>query len=137
MLVDEDDVLDYIIENEISDIDLSSLKAAFKHTRGLDVTNLEEKLATYEDLEEQGLLLRLPCKIGDNVYIIVRNERIFTLKVQEILLFRSGKNLYMHIGCSDTDRKNISYHFSSNDFGKIVFLTEAEAEQTLLSKGDK
>lgn len=24
-----------------------------------------EKLATYEDLEEQGLLVRLPCKVGE------------------------------------------------------------------------
>lgn len=29
-----------------------------------------EKLADYEDLEEQGLLVRLPCKVGDDVYII-------------------------------------------------------------------
>ena len=28
------------------------------------------KLADYEDLEEQGLLVRLPCKVGDDVYII-------------------------------------------------------------------
>jgi hypothetical protein len=28
------------------------------------------KLAAYEDAEEQGLLLRLPCKVGDNIYII-------------------------------------------------------------------
>lgn len=28
------------------------------------------KLAVYEDLEEQGLLVRLPCKAGDDVYII-------------------------------------------------------------------
>lgn len=28
------------------------------------------KLAAYEDLEEQGLLVRLPCKVGDDVYII-------------------------------------------------------------------
>ena len=28
-----------------------------------------EKLATYEDLEEQGLLVRLPCKVGDIVYV--------------------------------------------------------------------
>lgn len=28
------------------------------------------KLADYEDAEEQGLLLRLPCKVGDNIYII-------------------------------------------------------------------
>ena len=29
-----------------------------------------EKLATYEDLEEQGLLVRLPVKIGDDIYVI-------------------------------------------------------------------
>jgi hypothetical protein len=29
-----------------------------------------EKLATYEDLEEQGLLVRLPVKIGDDIYRI-------------------------------------------------------------------
>lgn len=29
-----------------------------------------KKLAAYEDADEQGLLLRLPCKVGDNVYII-------------------------------------------------------------------
>ena len=27
-----------------------------------------EKLAHYEDLEEQGRLIKLPCKIGDTVY---------------------------------------------------------------------
>lgn len=29
-----------------------------------------EKLAAYEDSEEQGLLLRLPCKVGDTVYVV-------------------------------------------------------------------
>lgn len=29
-----------------------------------------DKLADYEDLEEQGLLLRLPCKIGDTVWCV-------------------------------------------------------------------
>lgn len=28
------------------------------------------KLAHYEDLEEQGLLVKLPCRIGDDIYII-------------------------------------------------------------------
>lgn len=27
-----------------------------------------EKLAEYEDLEEQGKMLKLPCKVGDTVY---------------------------------------------------------------------
>ena len=26
------------------------------------------RLAEYEDMEEQGLLLRLPCKVGDTIY---------------------------------------------------------------------
>lgn len=29
-----------------------------------------KKLAEYEDLEEQGLLIRLPCKVGDMVYSV-------------------------------------------------------------------
>lgn len=29
-----------------------------------------QKLDEYEDLEEQGLLLRLPCKLGDDLYWI-------------------------------------------------------------------
>ena len=32
------------------------------------------KLAKYEDLEEQGLLVRLPCPIGTTVYDIFRME---------------------------------------------------------------
>lgn len=33
------------------------------------VKNMIKKLANYEDLEEQGLLVRLPCKVGDTVYL--------------------------------------------------------------------
>ena len=32
------------------------------------------KLADYEDLEEQGLLVRLPCKVRDDLYCIVNGE---------------------------------------------------------------
>ena len=34
-----------------------------------------DKLATYEDAEEQGQILRPPCKVGDTVYL---RERIVT-----------------------------------------------------------
>lgn len=33
------------------------------------------KLREYEDAEEQGLLLRLPCKVGDTVYVLVDTLR--------------------------------------------------------------
>ena len=33
-----------------------------------DYIKASEKLAEYEDLEEQGLLVRLPCKVGTEVF---------------------------------------------------------------------
>ena len=33
------------------------------------VEDMIEKLADYEDLEEQGRLIKLPCKVGDTVYV--------------------------------------------------------------------
>ena len=37
------------------------------------------KLAEYEDLEEQGRLLRLPCKVGDTVYVIHYIDRRYVI----------------------------------------------------------
>ena len=31
-----------------------------------------EKLQEYQDLEEQGLLVRPPCKVGDGIYRIIQ-----------------------------------------------------------------
>lgn len=38
-----------------------------------------KKLAEYENLEEQGLLLRLPCSVGDTVYAICTCEAVGTV----------------------------------------------------------
>lgn len=35
-----------------------------------------EKLAEYEDFEEQGKLLKLPCEVGDAVYVLAECENI-------------------------------------------------------------
>ena len=34
-----------------------------------ELKEMIEKLAHYEDLEEQGRLIELPCKVGDTVYV--------------------------------------------------------------------
>lgn len=47
-----------------------------------------EKLADYEDLEEQGLLLELPCKVGDKIYIV--GEYITECFVDKICIEESG-----------------------------------------------
>lgn len=40
------------------------------------VKRMVEKLADYEDLEDQGRLVKLPCKVGDTVYLIKNSETI-------------------------------------------------------------
>ena len=84
-----------------------------------------DKLAEYEDLEEQGLLLRLPCKVGDTVYIlrknIVNEEQVYDVQYRGIT-YQKGQRWYVNIG-------GLAYF--EMDFGKDVFLTQAEAEQKL------
>lgn len=46
------------------------------------------KLAEYEDLEEQGFLLRLPVAVGETVFTIERLETgAFYIKQAEVLMF--------------------------------------------------
>ena len=40
---------------------------------GCEIIKMYRKLAGYENLEEQGLLLKLPCKVGDTVYVSARS----------------------------------------------------------------
>lgn len=93
------------------------------HTLGCDdwEKDIRDKLAEYEDLEEQGLLLRLPVKVGDTVYIPFIN-RIIEKRVISIIVQRS----FIVVYC-----ENNSHPFSCEDFGKTVFLTREEAEQKL------
>lgn len=96
-----------------------------------------EKLATYEDLEEQGLLVRLPCKVGDTVWELCLcddgNYKIFPMIVKTISkygAFRQAKkditiwNIY-----AESDYTYMYKSFA--DFGKTVFSTKEEAEKKL------
>ena len=55
-----------------------------------DIGDVLGKLAEYEDLEEQGLLLRLPCKVGDTVHeldiFLKRNLLIIEMGVPDIII---------------------------------------------------
>lgn len=56
------------------------------HTERLDyeseyvpIIDALNRLAEYEDMEEQGLLLKLPCKMGDKLWIIVtKRPRVYS-----------------------------------------------------------
>ena len=80
--------------------------------KDIDDLKYYKKLAAYEDAEEQGLLLRLPCKVGGTVYHIV--ERII-LEVENVNLF------FLLLSVAE------------GRFGKTIFLAKEEAE-TMLKK---
>ena len=86
------------------------------------------KLAEYEDLEEKGLLLKLPCKVGDTVYAITRNF-ISEYRIRNFICYDNG-NIFFDWKCIKGIYKNVK-GFHIDDIGKTVFLTKEEAEQEL------
>lgn len=79
-----------------------------------------EKLKEYQQLEEQGRLIKLPCNVGDTVYVIV-GENISVQKIQRATIDSEMKIEFC------TKRRG----FALFDIGKTVFLTESEAEAKL------
>lgn len=88
-----------------------------------------DKLAAYEDAEEQGRLVVLPCKVGDMVYYrcgsnpYAFQRNIIGDTVERIIL--DGIDNQVLVGAHKV------YLF--RDFGRNVFLKEAEA---VLKEGD-
>lgn len=85
---------------------------------------LIEKLGKYEDLEEQGRLVKLPCKFGTEVYNITWWD-----DVQEKVVVK-GKT-YCRTVRKHKVTKSIFSYFDILEFGKTVFLTKSEAEAKL------
>lgn len=61
---------------------------------GVTDTKLKNKLGAYETEEEQGLLLRLPCKVGDYVWDLWSGYRFevigIELHMNGLIVFRCG-----------------------------------------------
>ncbi len=89
-----------------------------------DIYNAIAVLEEYEDLEEQGLMLKLPCKVGDTVYRIIKE---FHTRINKII---SGK--VYRIALTDIEMQIFIDKWQSKGiYGKTVFLTQAEAEEAL------
>ena len=88
-----------------------------------------ENLADYEDLEEQGVLVILPCKVGDTVYAIGFNNNkpiIYESVVLSILI--TEKEIAFNV---KVDEFGINSKLKQSMFDKTVFLTKSEAEAKL------
>ena len=75
-----------------------------------EIDAVYRKLKEYEDLEEQGRLIKLPCKVGDTVYHVVQGRIVEVSNVDLFFLLLS---------------------VAENRFNNSVFLTKSEAEQKL------
>ena len=97
------------------------------------IEKLARKLAEYEDLEEQGLLLRLPCKVGDIIYRVNTGakEPVIKMRVLQVNYKQLHKDrIIIRIDAiNDNDMGESCYLLE--DIGKTVFLTQEEAEQKL------
>lgn len=101
-----------------------------------DVTELLEELKSYKDLEEQGLLVRLPANKNKEIYIISSRWTVCS---------ECGSRFdeYSCIGCEykcdskkehyvrPTYLSSINVSTYANQFGKTIFLTREEAEKKL------
>lgn len=130
------------IEDGVKLYDISEKLCLSRTTQGEKITTILKKLADYEDLEEQGMLIKLPCKVGD---ILWTNHRM------QGWYFRSKDAPYRvqvaFIGLNDSEEMggglfNVCYEnhgymmqFNFSDIGKTVFLIREEAEEALKIAG--
>ena len=86
-----------------------------------------EELKSYKEAEEQGLLVRLPCKVGDTVYVPTRN---FVSELRITMVSVDMHGAYFSWMLNSGIYPNLD-GFSKSKLGKSVFLTREEAEKKL------
>ena len=103
---------------------MTSDKGGVAFTFDLDITcekteiekilKLAKKLKEYVDLVEQGKLLKLPCAVGDTVYVLEKSQ------TGRVMIYQTtADSFYCAIWALD------------GKFGKYIFPTYAEAEAAL------
>jgi hypothetical protein len=100
-----------------------------------EIYNALSKLRYYEDLEEQGRLVVLPCKVGDTIYVIdwYLDCDIDAFDVCDD--YRKNDEIACGYCRHNVVKKFVSERKYENqkidDFGKTIFLTREEAEEAL------
>ena len=107
-----------------------------------DAAELLEELKSYKEAEEQGLIVRLPCKVGDTVWVVTSPINVFDYdeydgdaeyEVYESFLssvsyYASGEQFRIYAKVTNSF---IAVYFRECDFGESIFLTREEAEKKL------
>ena len=92
-----------------------------------DAINALKQLKKYENLENSGRLLKLPCNIGDTIYAVdPRKEGIDILELEVTRIeINEFKNIQYYAEEKGTGKW---FLLRDNHFDKRVFLTRKEAE---------
>lgn len=97
------------------------------------ILNVATKLKEYEDLEEQDRLLKLPCKVGDKIFLdfsgFGKDVDEFMVKDFHLDCFEDG-GVILFCDYESNDRI-FSGQIDVTEFGKTVFITKSEAEAKL------
>ena len=91
-----------------------------------DYEKVVNRLAELEDKIENGILIELPCKVGDVVYEVFKNHKplyIQQTKIEKVIITNKGLRLKLE--------RNSVYETSVSSLGKTLFNTQEEAEKRL------
>lgn len=104
-----------------------------------EIDAVYRKLKDYEDAEEQGLLLKLTCKVGDTLYRVNKGakEPVIMMRVIQLYIKQIHKDrTVMRIDAiNDADMGESCY--LPCDIGERIFLTREEAEAKLKEMEEK
>lgn len=103
---------------------------------------LMKQLEEYQRLEEQGRLIKLPCKVGDTVWVVTSpfnvfddieydddmKDEVYESYVSSVSFYECGEQYRIYAKATN---HFIGAYFRECDFGKTVFLTKSEAEARL------
>lgn len=96
------------------------------------ISDALKKLVDYEDLEEQGRLIKLSCNRGDKIYFIKSAFSMAHFPIEAKITSICGVDCDNDVMYSSiTEYNKIDRRFKSSDIGKTVFLTKSEAEAKL------
>lgn len=124
------------IEDGVKLYDISSELCLSRTTQGEKIAAILKKLADYEDLEEQGRLFILPCKVGDTVWQImvvgVQGKNIqYGIFKAVVTKISADYQMNFLLSTITEDEERYRNEVTSTAIGETMFFTKSEAEAKL------
>lgn len=93
-----------------------------------------KKLYEYEQEDEQGRIIYVPCKLGETLFSILYergSDEIIEVEVKEISIGYYLSEKLITIKAENKMRRGLMYQFHEDDFGVILFRSRDDAEKKL------